>query len=251
MPPRARARTVATAVKAAGTKRGGASAAASPSKRARGEAGPSDPPPPPRGADGRLRFAGAPANFGPRLTPEQVIRAGSFGGIYFNARGGKVGVRHTGPAGIPGVGFAEFPPSWFEGLDVNMYAARRYDASRNRYGVVAGKDQAFWETQTHPRLGPWIHPQDPRGWFQWYCRYYCGRRSDDDARQFARWRGVAADTGRFRVQLANRLARAGLPASAAPELSPVICQTLLHWADELVQADVDAARRKLAKAGTL
>jgi hypothetical protein len=96
-----------------------------------------------------------------------------------------------------------------------------------------------------------MNPQDPRGWFQWYCRFFCGRRTDDDARQITRWRGVAADTGRFRVQLANRLVRAGLPAASAPELSPVICQTLLHWADALVQADVDAARKKLAKAGTL
>lgn len=35
--------------------------------------------------------------------------------------------------------------------------------------VKAGQDQAFWEDKG------WIDKQDPRGWFQWYCRFYQGK----------------------------------------------------------------------------
>jgi hypothetical protein len=192
---------------------------------------------------GRLIFPDAP-DFQPRLTPEQVIRAGSFGGIYFNKHGGKKGIIKYPGGGVP-IDATDFPAAWFEGLPVDFYAGRRYRKEVNKYGVVAGQDQAYWEAKG------WMIGPDKRGWFQWYCHFYVGRRCADDARQISRWKGVASDTGRWRVTLANRLARAGLAADAAPRVSPVICQTLLHWADELRQSDVESAVKKLKREGKL
>lgn len=51
--------------------------------------------------------------FRPRLTPKQVIRAGTWGGCYFHPRGGKPGIKH--PQGVK-IDHKEFPKSWFEGL---------------------------------------------------------------------------------------------------------------------------------------
>lgn len=157
--------------------------------------------------------------FKPRLRPDECIRRGIFGGIYFNPKGGKAGIfgRHVD------IDHREFPKSWFKGLHENMYIGRKYDASINKYGVVSGSDQAYWEAHG------WIHPQDPRGWFQWYCRFYMGRRSPDDERQIKRWLGVCGDNGRWRRALLKKI--------KSNRDSAKIRQTLLHWAFELKKSD--------------
>ena len=109
--------------------------------------------------------------FRPQLTPKEMLALGVFGGKYLtDCR-------------------AEFPASWFAG-------ARLSSARRNRrlnfFGVNASQSLAVW------RRNGWIRPQDPRGWFQWYCRYYMGRRSRDDARQIRRWRAIARHVAAIR-----------------------------------------------------
>ena len=101
--------------------------------------------------------------FAPDLTPRQMLRLGVFGGHYMTDCTG------------------EFPASWFVGARL---CAERYDPRLNCFGVRASQSLAIW------RRNGWIHPQDPRGWFQWYCRYYMGRRSADDRRQIRRWRAI-------------------------------------------------------------
>jgi hypothetical protein len=102
--------------------------------------------------------------FEPQLTPKEMLRLGVFGGKYMtDCR-------------------AEFPASWFARARL---CAERHDPRLNYFGVNASLSLAEW------RRKGWIHPQDPRGWFQWYCRYYLGRRTRDDARQIGRWRAVA------------------------------------------------------------
>ena len=103
------------------------------------------------------------ASFRPELTPGQMLALGVFGGKYMTDTR------------------AEFPKSWFRNAKLSP---RAYDPRLNFFGVRASLTLAQW------RRNGWIRPQDPRGWFQWYCRYYMGRRSRDDARQIRRWRAV-------------------------------------------------------------
>lgn len=180
-----------------------------------------------RDAQGRLVFKDHP-EFRPNLTPKQVIQAGSFGGIYFNPRGGKPGIKGPSVA----ITHQEFPADWFEGLPPKAYRARVYTRGANKYGVKAGQDQAYWEESG------WIQPQDPRGWFQWYCRFYMGRRTEDDARQISRWKGVVGDKGRWVRALVNKVLRSNKRYDDAT-VSPVIRQTLLHWAFELTEGEFE------------
>ena len=103
------------------------------------------------------------SDFRPELTPKEMLELGVFGGRYMTDCG------------------AEFPASWFERAKL---CAERHDPRLNYFGVNASQPLAEW------RRKGWIHDDDPRGWFQWYCRYYMGRRSADDARQIGRWRAI-------------------------------------------------------------
>ena len=185
-------------------------------------------------AHGKLSFADAP-DFRPSLTPAECIAKGVFGGCYFNPRGGKPGI--FGPT--VAIDHKEFPASWFEGVDPQRYLSRRYHVPTNAYGVKSGFGQKEWEAKG------WMHAQDPRGWFQWYCRFYCGRRTSDDARQIQRWCACASERGRWRNQLCGAIAKAG-PSRRFDDttISPVIRQTLLHWAFELSEADYEGWRER-------
>jgi len=109
--------------------------------------------------------------FTPELTPAQMLRLGVFGGKYLtDCR-------------------AEFPSRWFVGARL---CAQKHDPRLNYFGVNASQTLAVW------RRHHWIHPQDPRGWFQWYCRYYMGRRGPDDARQIRRWRAITRHVAAIR-----------------------------------------------------
>jgi len=109
--------------------------------------------------------------FTPELTPPQMLRLGVFGGKYMtDCRD-------------------EFPKAWFTRARL---CAERHDPRLNCFGVDASQSLAVW------RRNGWIRAQDPRGWFQWYCRYYQGRRSPDDDRQIRRWRAIARHVSAIR-----------------------------------------------------
>jgi hypothetical protein len=132
-------------------------------------------------------------DFRPELTPEQMLKAGVFGGKYMTDC------------------TREFPQEWFEHAKL---CSERHDAALNCFGVNASQPLSEW------RRKGWIHEQDPRGWFQWYCRYFIGRRSADDARQIGRWRAVT----RHLAQLRKNCRRGDL------QCRPRQRQALLHWA---------------------
>ena len=75
----------------------------------------------PRDKHGCLVFEGEP-DFRPNLSPEQVIRAGSWGGCYFNPSGGKKGVKYP-RGGIP-IDHTEFPDEWFKGVPHLYYNSK-------------------------------------------------------------------------------------------------------------------------------
>jgi hypothetical protein len=131
--------------------------------------------------------------FRPELTPKQMLALGIFGGVYMRDC------------------FREFPADWFARA---KFAPGPRDAKLNFFRVNASQPLAVW------REKGWIHPEDPRGWFQWYCRYYSGRRHPDDARQIRRWKAVRRHLAQVRAHC--------VPGDRA--CRPRQRQALLHWA---------------------
>lgn len=100
-------------------------------------------------------------DFCPELTPKEMLDLGVFGGKYMTDC------------------TEEFPADWF--TDAKL-SPEGHDPGLNYFGVSASQPLSSWQEKG------WIYHEDPRGWFQWYCRYTMGRRCADDERQIKRWR---------------------------------------------------------------
>jgi hypothetical protein len=164
--------------------------------------------------------------FKPNLSPREVILSGSFGGTYFRPIDSSV--THRSYSG------AENEFSFLKGISKEKITRewKAYDKSINKYNVKVGQTLEDWERSN------WITAQDPYGWFQWYCRYYSGRRSPDDERQISRWQGLAGENGRFRRRLINLIEKKG-GRWDDEAISPAIRQTLQHWGYKLTAADYE------------
>jgi len=180
---------------------------------------------PTRNPHNELLFKDHP-EFRPNLTPFEVLQRGSFGGTYFRPI----------TSSVTGLSYKkqhkEFPREWFDGFTKTEVTSSKYDKSVNRYGVKCGGSLDMWESSG------WIANVDPYGWFQWYCRFYLGRRSSDDERQIKRQLGVCGVKGRFRNQLIGKCARGGKTFDDII-ISPVIRQALQHWGYVLTKRDAD------------
>ena len=135
--------------------------------------------------------------FKPQPSPKEMLALGVFGGVYMrDCRD-------------------EFPKDWFQDAKLSMRDDNKHIASLNFFGVNASQPLPVW------REKGWIYKDDPRGWFQWYCRYYMGRRiPDEDKRQIKRWKAIV----RHIMQIRNNC-RVG-DISCRPKQR----QAILHWA---------------------
>ena len=131
--------------------------------------------------------------FRPQLSPKEMLELGVFGGKYMSDC------------------TAEFPVDWFEKARL---CSEIHDPELNLFGVNASQSLAEW------RRKGWIYKEDPRGWFQWYCRYYMGRRCPDDERQIKRWKSMRRHIG----QITKNCRPLDL------DCRPRQRQALLHWA---------------------
>lgn len=132
--------------------------------------------------------------FKPELTPKQMLELGVFGGKYMtDCRD-------------------EFPADWFTKAKL---CHEKHDPKLNFFGVNASQPLSVW------KKNGWIHPADPRGWFQWYCRYYMGRRlPQEDDRQIKRWIAIK----RHITQIKNNCDKGDLSCRRRQR------QAVLHWA---------------------
>ena len=132
-------------------------------------------------------------DFRPQLTPKDMLELGVFGGKYLTDCQD------------------EFPADWFCNAKLS---AEGHDAELNLFGVQASQSLQEW------RCKGWIWEDDPRGWFQWYCRYFMGRRCPDDERQIKRWRNMRRHVAQIKK-------------NCEPfefDCRPRQRQALLHWA---------------------
>lgn len=133
-------------------------------------------------------------DFTPDLSPQVMLELGVFGGKYLTDCQ------------------AEFPKAWFTKAKLSPTQS---NPKLNYFGVAASQSLSVWRTKG------WIYPDDPRGWFQWYCRYYLGRRlSEEDARQIKRWQAIR----RHIAQITHNCRRGDMYCR------PRQRQALLHWA---------------------
>lgn len=132
-------------------------------------------------------------DFKPELTPKQMLSLGIFGGKYMTDCKN------------------EFPKDWFNNVKLSP---NFHNPKLNYFKINASKSLKYWMNKG------WIYPEDPRGWFQWYCRYYMGRRCLDDVRQIKRWKAMK----RHITQVTKNCPKGLIDCRRKQR------QALLHWA---------------------
>lgn len=192
-------------------------------------------PSPTRDEDGRFHFESHPT-FLPNKSPAEMLAEGAFGGSYYRPLYSKT-LRTT----IEG-DWKELPDDWVKDLNVEKHVTSPvYNPEVNKFRVKCGQSIEEWEA------AGWIaHAYDVRGWFQWYVRFWMGRRCDDDERQVGRWERCVGKAGRWRRMLLKKYLQAGVKTVAdegmdEEEVSPVMHQTCHQWAFEVRQQDLDDA----------
>ncbi|WWC92085.1 uncharacterized protein L201_007039 [Kwoniella dendrophila CBS 6074] len=191
-------------------------------------------PRPTRGEEGRLIFEGRWKNvFTPNLTPEEMFKGGAFGGGFFADTYSNILKKPlSSKEDIESLPFILANPS----LTAKLLSNDDPDGENNRWKVRAGQSLQEWE-----KAG-WIWPEDPRGWAQWYVRFWEGRRCVDDERQVRRWLKVAGSTGRFKRALLKKIMQSGgRNAIADEDVGAVLRQCLWQWAYELTEGEFDKA----------
>ncbi len=137
-------------------------------------------------------------DFKPELTPKEMLALGIFGGVYMRDC------------------TKEFPKEWFLKAKFAPLKIKEHLAELNYFGLNASQPLSVW------RKKGWINEKhDPRGWFQWYCRYYLGRRLPvEDERQIRRWQAIKRHLAQIKKNCRKK------DMSCRPKQR----QAVLHWA---------------------
>ena len=156
-------------------------------------------------------------DFRANKTPIEIIKESAFGGTFFRGIYSSINRKW-------------YRKSWKEfdqlkNIDQKYYCSDYYDVSANKYGVKCRTSLIFWENKG------WIHEIDHYGWFQWYFRYWLGRRSEDDERQINRWKKIVS---RFRGKLVKMI-KDVVSNFDDYSISPKSRQILLHWGYDLTE----------------
>lgn len=135
--------------------------------------------------------------FKPELTPKQMLALGVFGGIYMRDC------------------TKEFPKSWFTNAKFAPEKTKKHLPELNFFKINASQPLSVWKKKG------WIYKEDPRGWFQWYCRYSMGRRiPEEDSRQIKRWKAIQRHIAQVKKNCHK------LNKNCRPKQR----QAILHWA---------------------
>ena len=138
-------------------------------------------------------YPGLYKSFNPDLTPKEMLEYGVFGGSYL------------------GNTINEYPKNWFQ----NAKISKTFDINLNYFKIKAGLSWRKWNENG------WIFKEDRKGWFQWYCRYYFGRRIlEEDDRQIKRWKSFRRHVGAIKKNCISGDLNCRVKQR----------QALLHWA---------------------
>lgn len=154
--------------------------------------------------------------FRPELTPSQILSLGAFEGKYLNDC------------------LLEYPKEWyFSALKNGKLCPGKADPTVNALGVKSRLSLKGWKeygwlpnrgghvAKQHPILSDGSVNHDKRGWFEWFCRYYMGRRQPDiDEVQIKRYHAFQRHVAQVRANCKK----------GDETCRPVQRQALLQWA---------------------
>ena len=160
--------------------------------------------------------------FEPMFTPKEMLEKGIFGGTYFAEL----------------IDHKDFPEERFENIDESFYKTDKYLTKVNFFKIKSGQSQEEWEAKG------WMHKDDPRGWFEWYCKYFLGRRHEDDERQIKRWAAFCGPKGRWRNIIYAKIHASGCGIENSQDISRRIQQSLLHWSYMVNEKDYAAWKKE-------